>query len=272
MAFLIRGDGSDALRKLVLEATEVKAAEVNWRVGSDHWLDNVLNIRWLEYKALLEEIDKKADSAEKKAPIDLETWRERLVQHNPDADQAEIEREARMLSLIDEDRYERVSSKFVGRIMALYTEVTILSAALCEAEINLALEWGCAVTGKPELFTLVDSCKTSEKWLHGPKLFFTDYKFPPGSAEAETLARVFSERNRLMHARATVEVDGKKNERAKKYKVLHLADALMWLPRYFSLPFDLVDFLKGCPPVNGYKFPVLSHREKITRASAHRLV
>jgi len=270
MVFLYRGDGSDAIRKRRFEAKEIPTAKIQWSVASDVWLADALNQLWSPYRTLLVQIDVEADKAETTAPIDLDAWRERLTKLNPDAAAAAIEAEARMLSRVDLKRYERISPAFVARIMTLYTQVTLLSAALCEAKINLALEWACAVARKAELFDLVERSTPVEKWQHGPKIFVADYELPPGAAESETLIRVFSERNRLMHAKALVEVDGNANARPQKYKVRDLPGALTWLPRYFSLPFDLSDILENCS-VNGHGFPRLFRRQEIERVPQHKL-
>lgn len=265
---LLRGDGFDNVRQMVASAEKI---EPHWHVGSDHWLDTALVRLWHQYRELRAEIEAAASEAENKARADLEIWRERLSKLNPNAPKVEIEKEARMISTIDAHRYERVPMRFAGRLMPLYTEVTILSAALCEADINLALEWGCSLIGKPELFLLIESRTTVDKWQHGPKMLLSDYVLPSGSGEFEALGRVFRERNRLIHSKAHVQVQGKKNRRAEKHKSLGTAEVLFWLPRFFSLPFDLTDFLRSCAPVNGTKFPVLSHRSEIERANQHRL-
>ncbi|NML30585.1 hypothetical protein [Paraburkholderia antibiotica] len=265
---LLRGDALDNFRQMVVSAKKI---EPHWHVGSDHWLDRALVKLWRQYIELRAEIEVAASDAASKAQADLEMWRKRLSELNPDALREEVEKEARMISAIDAQPYERVAARFSGRLMPLFTEVTILSAALCEADINLALEWGCSFIGKPELFVLIESRTTVDKWRHGPKMLLSDYLLPSDSGEFEALGRVSRERNRLIHPKAHVQVQGRKNRLAEKHKSLGTAEVLFWLPRFFSLPFDLTDFLRGCTPVNGAKFPVLSHRGEIKRASQHRL-
>lgn len=265
---LLRGNGFDEFRQMAVSAERI---EPHWHVGSDQWLDTALDRLWREYRGLRAEIEVGAREAESKARADLTMWRERLSELNPNAAKEEIEKEARMISAFELHQHERVSARFVGRLMPLYTEVTILSAALCEADINLALEWGCSMIGKPELFLFIESRTTVDKWQHGPKILLPDYTLPSDSGEFEALGRVFRERNRLMHPKAYVQVQGEKNRQPEKYKSLGIAEALLWLPRFFSLPFDLTDFLRNCAPVNGTKFPVLSRRREIKRATQHRL-
>lgn len=262
------GDSLDEFREKIAEATVVVP---NWHVGSDSLLEHVLEGLWPRFVALRDEIAGDAARTTVEAIADYEKWCVRLISLNPEASEVEIDKEAKRRSRIDETPEDRVSHRYLWQVMQLYTQVAILSAALCEAEINLALAWGLSMLDKEDVFQLIESKSTPDKWLHGPKIMLPDYVLPPGCAEADALRKVFSERNRLVHPKSTIRKAGKQKLGAKTSKPPKLADLLVWIGRYFSLPFDLADFLRTQPPINGDRFPVLTQRSGIERAPQHKL-
>ena len=265
---LIIGDGWDDFRN------EIAKAEVlvpDWHVGSDNFLVHVLKGLWPQFVALRDEITSDATRTTVEAFDNYENWRTRLKGLNPEAHDLEIDKEAKRRSGTDKTPEERVSHRYYWRIMPLYTEVAIISAALCEAEINLALAWGLSMLDKEDVFQLIESKPTPDKWIHGPKVILPAYVIPPGCAEIETLRKVFSERNRLVHPKSTIQKAGQQKLGPKSLKPPKLTDLLAWIGRYFSVPFDLADFLRTQPPINGNKFPVMSRRDEIHRAPQHKL-
>jgi hypothetical protein len=260
------GNGLDEFRKKIPGAT---VAVPDWHVGSDNWLEPVLKGLWPQFVALRDEITSDATRTTVEARANYEKWRAQLIPLNPEASDVEIDEEAKWRSGIDKTPEERVSHRYLRRIMPLYTEVAILSAALCEAEINLALTWGLSILDKEDVFQLIESKSTPEKWLHGPKIVLPDYVMPPGCAEAEALRKVFTERNRLVHPKSTIQKADQQKLGSKALKPPKLADLLVWIGRYFSLPFDLADFLRTQPPISGDRFPVMTRRDAIERAPQH---
>lgn len=265
---LIIGDGLDNFRKKMAEATVLVP---DWQVGNDHWLQHVLERLWPQFDALRDEISSDARRSTVEARADYDKWSAQLTTLNPQAPEIEIKGEAKRRSGLDKPPEERIAHRYLGRIMPLYTEVAILSAALCEAEINLALAWGLSMIDKEDVFELVESNSAIEKWLHGPKMLLPDYTLPPGCAEAETLRKVFSERNRLVHPKSTVQKSGNMKLSGQSLKATKFSDLLAWIARYFSLPFDLADFLRKQSPINGDGFPVMIHRGAIKQAPQHKL-
>jgi len=266
---LITGDGLDDFRKKMVEA---RVLLPDWHVANDHWLQHVLHRLWPQFIALRDEISKDACKSTTEAAANYDEWHTKLTTLNPQAHEPEVEEEARRRSDLDKAPLERVAHRYLGRVMPLYTEVAILSAALCEAEINLAVAWGLSMIDKEDLFELLESNSAVEKWLHGPKMLLPDYKLPSGCAEAETLRRVFSERNRFVHPKSTVQKAGKKKLFGQSLKPNKLSDLLAWMGRYFSLPFDLADFLRTQPLINGSSFPVMIRRDAIEKAPQHKLI
>jgi len=265
---LIIGDGWDEFR---VKMADAKILVPNWHVGSDNWLEQVLIGLWPRFVTLRDEIKLDAARSTLEASASYEKWRARLTELNPEAEDETIDEEAKRRSGIDKTPEERVFHRYLGRIMPLYTEVAILSAALCEAEINLALAWGLSMLDREDEFQLIESKPTPEKWINGPKTLLPDYVMPSGCAEAEALRKVFRERNRLVHHKSTIQKAGQQKLGAKTSKSPKLTDLLMWIARFFSLPFDLADFLRTQPPINGSRFPVMTRRDTIERAPQHKL-
>jgi hypothetical protein len=265
---LIIGDGLDEFRKKIADATVLVP---NWHVGNDNWLEHVLIGLWPQFVVLRDEIKNDAARTTVEARANYKKWRAHLPPLNPEASDADIDEEAKRRSGIDQPPEERISHRHLWRIMPLYTEVAILSAALCEAEINLALAWGLTMLDREDEFELIESKPTPKKWLDGPKLLLPGYLLPPGCAEAEALHKVFRERNRLVHPKSMIQKAGKQKLGGKALNPPKLADLLMWIGRYFSLPFDLADFLRTQPPINGDQFPVMTRRDVIERAPQHKL-
>ncbi|CAJ0809021.1 hypothetical protein [Ralstonia flaminis] len=265
---LIIGDGRDEIRKKLAGAT---AGVPNWHVGSDNWLEHILKGLWPQFVALREEVKIDAARSTIEARTNYAEWRARLASLNPGAGDLEIDEEAKRQSGINKTPEERVSHRYLMKAIALHTEVAILSAALCEAEINLALAWGLSMLDKEDVFQLIESKPTPDKWLHGPKIMLPGYVIPPGCAEAETLHKLFGERNRLVHPRSTVKKAGQHKLGTKIPKPPKLVELIAWMGRYFSLPFDLADFLRTQPSINGDRIPVMTRREAIERVPQHTL-
>jgi hypothetical protein len=265
---LIRGDGKDELRKLVIEAEVVTP---HWQVGSDNWLEHILEDLWPQFIMLRDEIKKDAMRSEGEAQATYEKWLARLQALNPEASGDEIDAEAKLISELNKSAEERIAGRYLPRLLMLYTQVTIISAALCEADINLALAWGLSMADKEDVFQLIEANSTVKKWLNGPKMLLPAYQFPPDCAEAETLRRVFSERNRLVHPKATVSKAGKKKLDGSPVKPVRLSEMLKWIARYFSLPFDLANYLRS-QPLDGNTFPLMTRSTLIEQATQHRLM
>lgn len=265
---LKRGDELDEFREL---ATNAATVTTTWHVGAEYiWLDHALERLWSNFARLRDEIQRAADKKSEAVPGDYQRWLGRLREHNPDATAEEIDAEARKLSEHDRKPLDR-AGPFLGQLMPIYAEVAILSAALCEAHINLALAWGLTMLGRDPAFRLIEQSGTVDKWLRGPTLLFDGYELPSNSAEVETLKRVFEERNILMHPKSSISRNGAARVSAKRLHPKSVTEVFNWLPRFFSLPFDLAEFMAKQPAIDGFDFPQLSKRQSIPRAPQHML-
>jgi hypothetical protein len=99
---------------------------------------------------------------------------------------------------------------------------------------------GLSVCDAPELFALLERADLVEKWIAGPKSFHPAYNLPRGLPLCQTLQHLTRQRNSLVHYKIELEVDGKKTLEGSRLDRAPLKDQLVWITRFFSLPYDLV--------------------------------
>jgi hypothetical protein len=133
------------------------------------------------------------------------------------------------------------SSKFADRIMTLYLTVTLLSQALCEAEINAVLATGFHTNGMAEKFKKFERKELKEKWLEGPKEFRPSYELSKESALYETLEFLTPQRNAWIHHKIQLSVDDKTVIQGSTLHRGTYQELLYWVGRFFSLPYDLAE-------------------------------
>jgi hypothetical protein len=157
--------------------------------------------------------------------------------------------------------------RFERRHMTQYVTVIMLSHALSEALINAVLAIGLANAGAQELFPLLEKSEFRQKWLYGPKCFAPDYKFPIGTALNETLTMLSRQRNALVHLKIELTVDGNKLLEGTDFERKRFDEERSWLRRYFSLPYDLANFVRKS--IKEPMLMLLFDRKPIEVASAH---
>lgn len=135
----------------------------------------------------------------------------------------------------------QLSARFTEPIMAEYVTVAFLSHALAEAMINAILAIGLAQAGAPELFALLERGDIKEKWATGPKALDATYSLDKSSALFQTLQHLTRQRNALIHYKVELEMDGEVKIQGSKLHRAPLKEDLVWIRRFFSLPYDLVD-------------------------------
>jgi hypothetical protein len=207
------------------------------------YIDEALRTRWNTFRTLEEEM-----AAFEPKPIDdfsLQRDREinRLRILNPDSPIEElmtfVDNQIQFISSPDWQFRER----FDRRHMTEYVTVIMLSYALSEALINAVLAIGLANTESLELFPILEKAEFKQKWLVGPKSFVPNYKFPQGTGLHETISMLTRQRNALVHYKIELEVDGIKVLKGSDFKRNRYNEEQRWLRRYFSLPYDLAEFV-----------------------------
>lgn len=157
---------------------------------------------------------------------------------------------------------------FSDRFMAEYVMVTLLSHALCEAVINAILAIGLAHSNSEALFSLIERAEIKEKWCIAPKCLLESYELPRHTALFETLDRLTKQRNAFVHHKIQLHVNGKKIFEGSKLERQSFPDAVRWLKRYFSLPYDLANYARIKLP--GLPIMVLFESSPIKAAIVHR--
>jgi len=231
------------------------------------YLDEALRAQWQDFSMLESEIASFVPKPMNEFRSRRDAELERLCLLNPDKTLEE------MSSFVDEQFKYMMSpewqfrERFDRRHMTQYITVIVLSHALSEALINAVLAIGLANIGAQDIFPLLEKSEFRLKWLYAPKSFAPDYKFPVGTALNETLTMLYRQRNALVHLKIELSVEGKKLIEGTNFKRTRFDEERIWLRRYFSLPYDLVDFINRT--IKEPRFELLFDRKPIEVACAH---
>lgn len=166
---------------------------------------------------------------------------EEIAQLNPEASEEQVKQWAEKQVASGRSPQMQFYSKFADRIMTLYVTVTLLSQALCEAEINAVLATGLLQKGMADKFKNVERNGIKAKWLDGPKEFCPTYELSTESGMYETLEFLAAQRNAWIHHKIQLSVE---DEAIVQGSTLHRGtyqDKLYWIGRFFSLPYDLAE-------------------------------
>jgi len=231
------------------------------------YIDQALRARWISYSALEAEMAQFVPKPveEFRPRRDAEIERMRVL--NPDKTiedlSAFVDGQFKFITSPDWQFHER----FEQGHMTEYVAVIMLAHALSEALINAVLAIGLANAGTTELFPLLEKADFKQKWLYGPKSFAPAYQFPTGTALHETLTMLSRQRNALVHLKIELTVDGKKVLEGTDFERKHYDEEQRWLRRYFSLPYDLAEFVRKS--IKEVSFMLLYDRKPIDVAPAH---
>lgn len=158
--------------------------------------------------------------------------------------------------------------RFDKRHMTEFVTVTMLSHALCEAVINAVLAIGLAHIESADLFPMLERADIKQKWLHGPKVFAPQYRFPVGSALHESLTELSRLRNTLVHHKIELTVEGSTILEGSRFERKGYDEERIWIRRYFSLPYDLAEL--AAKSIKDVPLMLLFDRRPIETAAAHR--
>lgn len=152
-------------------------------------------------------------------------------------------------------------------VMSEYVIVAFLSHALCESQINALLAVGLANKDLSDLFSIHERADFMEKWLNGPKSFEPGYCLQKDGALYETLKRLNSQRNALVHHKISLSVNGSQVHPGTKTANTTINSDLDWIHRYFSLPYDLARHIERY--ISASFITVLFSHEHITPVPTH---
>lgn len=232
------------------------------------YIDLALKARWEPFQSLALEFK----NFTPKAISDFSEFRKqevfRLQKINSDKSEIEIQEFVDRQIALQADPEMQVALKFQQRIMAEYVTVAFLSHALSEAIINGILAIGLANIGSEDLFILIERGDIGKKWTIGPKSFSASYTLPKNEALYHTLQHLINQRNAFVHYKIELEIDGKKMLTGSKLDRAPLAQQIIWINRFFSLPYDLLAHAKINLPDLAYSFFI--DRGTIQPYQAHR--
>lgn len=208
------------------------------------YIDEALRARWNAFCALEAEMAAFAPKAMEEFDSQRDAEVKRLCVLNPDAPVEEL------AALVDRQIQFRAShdwqfhERFEQRHMTEYVTIIMLAHSLSEALINAVLAIGLANADSTELFPLFEKADFKKKWLFGPKSFSPKYQFPHGTGLHQTLVMLARQRNALVHYKIDLEVDGTKVLKGSGFERERYDKEQRWLRRYFSLPYDLAEFVQ----------------------------
>jgi hypothetical protein len=210
-------------------------------------LSDALKSFWMPYSELVKEVDNFAPLSllemDKKHRVSLS---DHFLSLNPNHTEESLK------SIVDNQLQSitkpdwQFFSKFHTRIMTMYVSVTLLSLALCEAEINVVLATGLYENNQSELFSAIQKADIKEKWIAGPKCFCSTYELKKNSALYETLRHLNSQRNVWVHHKPFLHANDRTVIEGSRLPNHTYQDLMYWMGRFFSLPYDLAS--------HGHKF------------------
>jgi hypothetical protein len=231
-------------------------------------LDSCLKSRWKPFNFLLDEMNNYKPKTLADYSVDREFEIRRMIPLNPDNTVEEITKFVDHNIEVQVDPKHQFIMKFGFIVKDEYSMVTIISHALCEAAINTILAIGLAKNNSQQLFKILENAGLIDKWCYGPRSFTKDYEFPKGTALYESLKKLVKQRNALVHYKINLEMDGKKVFHDSAYESEPYLKQISWTKRFFSLPYDLVEFIDSTIPNSNFRFIFM--REFIEKASEHR--
>jgi hypothetical protein len=232
-----------------------------------HHIDQALRSNWSNFNTLRAEMNSFQPRALDSFQDLYNSELERIKALNPKSMVEDIERLVRGQIEAQARPDWQFFQAFDARLMTQYVTVVMLSHALCEALINAALAVGLARANTTDLFQVLDKADFKQKWLTAPKALLASYEFPKSNAIYESLVKLARQRNSLVHHKVQLHVNGVKALEGSGFERRTYAEELSWLNRFFSLPYDLADFLRK--ELSDQVHGILFDRRPIERAPEH---
>lgn len=202
-------------------------------------LDVALKSFWASFNELKNEMDsfvpRTLSDFDEERKIWFEESRKLNPNHSDDEIVARVERRIKSAA----DAQWQFFGKFSDRFMTMYVTVTLLSQALCEAEINAILAIGLHEKGEANKFSKIEKGDIRKKWLEFPKDIASTYELKKDSGLYVTLNHLIEERNAWMHHKIELSVGEEKVLSGSSRKNESYQEMTVWMQRYFSLPYDL---------------------------------
>jgi len=232
-------------------------------------IDIALKSFWRPFNDLLYEMD----SFKFKPLSDFETERSQLSEYfkklNPNLSAEEINKRVENKISPFASKDWQFNTRFLSRFKTINVTVTLLSQALCEAQINAILAAGLYEHGTPELFKEIQKADIIDKWINGPTKFCPNYELKKNSGIYETLRHLTKQRNGLTHHKSHLHAGKERIIEGSNLEKFSYKEATRWIKRYFSLPYDLSVHLhaQNCQSMAAI---LIYNRNPIPVADAHK--
>lgn len=232
-------------------------------------IESALKARWVPFTNLCQEMKDFVPRALSDYANEREAELNRMIEINPNGDHENILNWVN--SQIDYFAKPEVqfSFRFGGRLEIEYVTVILLAHALCEAAINAILAIGLGKREIEDIFSVLDRVDICEKWRVAPKVLVPTYELKRGEALFDTLSHLTKVRNSFVHYKISLDIGGKNILQGRPIKKQSFKDDVMWLERFFSLPFDLLEHASRSLSDQGILF--LLDRGQIQCPAAHRV-
>lgn len=129
------------------------------------------------------------------------------------------------------------------RLIAEYSVIVVMSAALIEAMINSILQYQLAKADRTGLFEVIDKWTLLQKWEYGPALTSPTYSFRKAGVLGVTLRELVEARNAAMHCKGMLRIGAIRHFKGRSIFGPETRDVRPWLKQVANLPFDLHAFI-----------------------------
>jgi hypothetical protein len=194
---------------------------------------------WNPFNELLNEIDSFVPRPLSDFDAERKRWFENTKKLNPHMSDDEIRIDVERRIESSGGAEWQFYTKFSDRIMTMDVTITLLSQALCEAEINAILAVGLHQNGMADQFAKIERADLRKKWLEHPKKFCPKYELSRDSELYKTLDHLIEHRNAWMHHKTHLSVGNETIIEGSELQHVSYQVRINWLKRYFSLPYDL---------------------------------
>ncbi len=197
---------------------------------------------WRPFSELLIEMDSFVPRPLSDFDVERKRWAENTKRLNPHMTDEEIRMDVERRVESAGDAEWQFFGRFSDRFMTMYVTVTLLSQALCEAEINAILAIGLHENGLADQFKKIEMAGLKKKWREYPKLFCPKYELEEESGLYKTLDHLVEQRNAWMHHKIRLTVGEEEILEGSRLQRVSYRERVSWLKRYFSLPYDLAAY------------------------------
>lgn len=141
------------------------------------------------------------------------------------------------------EAHQQIDGLVGDRLIAEYSVIVVMSAALIEAMINSILQYQLVKADRTGLFEAIDKWTLLQKWEYGPAVTSPTYSFRKAGILGETLRELVEARNAAMHCKGMLRIGAIRHFKGRSIFGPETRDVRPWLKQVANLPFDLHAFI-----------------------------